>query len=76
MLRTQLDAHLAARPFLVGGGFTVADAYLFVILSWTPHLGIDLTPYPALGAFLARVAERPRVRQALAEEGLGDPEPV
>ncbi|WP_191060120.1 glutathione transferase GstA [Geminicoccus harenae] len=72
----ELDAHLAARPFLVGGGFTVADAYLFVVLNWTPHLSIDLAPYPALGAFLARVAERPKVRQALAEEGLGGAEPV
>ncbi|WP_159711088.1 glutathione transferase GstA [Geminicoccus flavidas] len=67
----ELDAHLATRPFLVGSGFTVADAYLFVILSWTRYLSIDLSPYPALEAFLARVAERPKVRQALAEEGLG-----
>ena len=72
----EVDAHLAARPFLVGSGFTIADAYLFVILSWTPHLGIDLTPYPALEAFLARIVERPKVRQALAEEGLGGAEPV
>jgi glutathione S-transferase len=72
----ELDAHLASRPFLVGSGFTVADAYLFVILSWTRYLNIDLAAYPALGAFLARVAERPKVRQALAEEGLSRTEPV
>jgi len=32
--------------------------------------GIDLTPWPALGAYLERVGARPAVTEALAAEGL------
>ncbi|MGV7033860.1 glutathione transferase GstA [Methylobacterium symbioticum] len=58
------------RSFLTGSDFTVADAYLFVVLSWAPHLGIDLTPWPRLGAFRQRVSTRAAVQAAMAAEGL------
>lgn len=61
---------LAAQPFLTGQAFGVADAYLFTILNWAPMLAVDLSPYPALAAFQARVAARPAVRRALVAEGL------
>ena len=61
---------LAAQPYLMGNDFTVADAYLFTILNWAPMLKVDLTPWPALVAFQARVAARPAVRAALVAEGL------
>jgi glutathione S-transferase len=67
---TELDALLAGRNFLAGGQFTVADAYCFTIASWAPMLGISLRPYPALQAYLDRVAARPAVRAALQAEGL------
>jgi glutathione S-transferase len=54
--------------YLFGPRFTVADAYLFVMLRWVQELGIP-TP-PELFAYFERVAERPAVRRALAEEGL------
>ena len=66
----ELDRHLADRPFLTCGRFTVADAYAFTIVNWSNFLGIDLKPYPRLAAFMRRVAERPRVREALQAEGL------
>ncbi len=65
-----LAGHLAARAHLLGDAFTVADAYLFVVLSWTRYLGIDLARWPALQAFQARVAARPAVHAALKAEGL------
>jgi len=37
-----VDEALARRQFLVGEHFTVADAYLFTVLSWVPDLGIPL----------------------------------
>ena len=61
---------LENKPFLMGDDFTVADGYLFTVLGWCPHLDFDLSPWPALGAFLGRVAARPAVQQALGEEGL------
>ncbi len=56
--------------YLMGERFTVADAYLFVVLSWAPHVGLNLQPWPALLAHQERVRQRPAVQEALREEGL------
>ncbi|MEY4416857.1 MAG: Glutathione S-transferase [Pseudomonadota bacterium] len=66
-----VEAALADRDFLLGDTFTVADAYLFVVTGWTRPTGIDLTPWPRIVAFRARVAARPAVQAALKAEGLG-----
>ena len=65
-----LDRHLADRPYLNGGSFTAADAYLFTVLSWAPMLKVDLAAYPNVTAFVARMRDRPAVQAALSEEGL------
>lgn len=59
-----------AGPFLTGEPFTVADAYLFVCLNWSPWIDIDLNNWPMLRAFVDAVAERPSVRAALEAEEL------
>ncbi len=59
-----------AGPYLTGKTFTVADAYLFVCLNWSPWLKIDLAPWPALQDFMRRVAARPGVQEALQAEEL------
>lgn len=61
---------LASQPYLTGESFSVADAYLFTVLSWAPRVGLDLSPWPSLGAFVARMAARPAVKATLAAEGL------
>ncbi|KAF1052507.1 MAG: Glutathione S-transferase GST-6.0 [Stenotrophomonas maltophilia] len=53
----------------LGERFSVSDAYLFTVLGWTAHLGIDLAQWPALQAFVARVEARPAVQAALQAEG-------
>ncbi|MEL6064330.1 MULTISPECIES: glutathione transferase GstA [unclassified Methylobacterium] len=58
------------RTFLTGSDFSIADAYLFVVLSWAKPLGLDLTERPGLAAFSARVRARDAVQAALAAEGL------
>jgi glutathione S-transferase len=65
-----LNDHLAAQPFLMGETFTVADAYLFVVLGWSGFVKLDLSPWQALGAFQQRVAARPAVQAAREAEGL------
>lgn len=65
-----LSQRLADRPYLMGERFTVADAYLFVVLGWSPRLKVDLGPWPALTDYLARIAARPAVQAALKAEGL------
>jgi glutathione S-transferase len=57
------------KQFLMGENFTVADCYLFTVLSWTNHVGIDLSAYPAIKSYMDRVAARPAVGAALQAEG-------
>jgi glutathione S-transferase len=65
-----LNTQLSGKKYLTGDNFTVADAYLFTVMNWTNFLAVDLTPWPALKEFQARVAARPKVQEALAAEGL------
>jgi glutathione S-transferase len=65
-----LDRQLVDRDHLMGSGFTVADAYCFTILNWTNFHSIDLTALPNVSAYVSRVAARPKVQQAMREEGL------
>jgi glutathione S-transferase len=67
---TFLTAQLGDKPYLLGDTFTVADAYLFTVLSWSSHVGVDLAKWHALTAYLARVGHRPKVQEALKAEGL------
>ena len=48
---TWLNGRLAG-PYLTGDAFTVADAYLFVCLNWSPWTDIDLKQWPALHGFM------------------------
>ncbi|QAY77806.1 glutathione binding-like protein [Sphingosinicella sp. BN140058] len=62
-----LDAHLAGRDWLLGS-FSVADAYLAAVLNWAPYVKIDLGRWPAVAAYRDRLAARPSVARAVAEE--------
>ncbi|WP_414474836.1 glutathione transferase GstA [Microvirga sp. M2] len=65
-----VDSALAGKTFLLGDDFSAADAYAWVVMGWSPYVGIDLSPYRNIGRFMEAVAQRPAVRQALAAEGL------
>jgi glutathione S-transferase len=65
-----LDGQLAGKDYLMGSQFTVADAYLFVLLGWSRPVQIDLARWPNLAAFHKRVGARPKVQEALQAEGL------
>ncbi len=61
---------LGAKPYLMGDAFSVADAYLFTVLNWTHIHNIDLGKWPALKDYMARIGERPMVKEAMKTEGL------
>jgi glutathione S-transferase len=65
-----LDKQLAGKQYLMGDKFTVADAYLFTVLRWSPRIEIDLAKWPNVKAYVDRVAARPKVQEAMKAEGL------
>jgi glutathione S-transferase len=71
LMRLQwVNEQLEGRPYLMGDTFTVADAYLFTVASWTAHVGIDRSALTNLTAYMERVAARPAVQAAMKAEGL------
>ena len=65
-----LSGFLGKKPFLLGNTFTVADAYLFTLLTWTGHVKVDLAKWPVLADYKSRIAKRPKVIEAMKAEGL------
>jgi len=65
-----IEGALAGHDYLMGKQFTVADGYLFTMLSWAERMKFDLSAMPNLLAYKARVAARPKVQEALTKEGL------
>jgi glutathione S-transferase len=65
-----IDGQLAGRDYLMGKQFTVADGYLFTMLSWADRMKFDLSGLDNLKAYQARVGARPMVQAALTKEGL------
>lgn len=65
-----IEARLATADYLMGEEFTVADAYLFTVLSWSRMVGVSLTPFPKVRAYIDRIRRRPAVVAAMKAEGL------
>lgn len=54
-----MDAHLAAQPFLVGDGPTIADLALYTYTAHAPEGGVSLEPYGYVCAWLERIEALP-----------------
>jgi glutathione S-transferase len=61
---------LSSQPYLLGETFSVADAYLFVTLSWGQYVTVDISRWPALARYADKISERPAVQKAMKAEGL------
>lgn len=57
---------LKDKDFLVGGRLSVADLYLYIVLSWTQYVGVDLAPYPRARAYADKIKNLPQVAAAFA----------
>lgn len=55
-----MDAHLRNRSYFVNGHYSIADIALYAYTHVAPEAGIDLAPYPAVLAWMGRVASQPR----------------
>jgi glutathione S-transferase len=65
-----ISEKLGKNDYLVGKNFTIADAYLFTIMSWGKYLNFDFSKWANLTAYQNRIYQRPSVQKALKEEGL------
>lgn len=65
-----LSKQLAGKQYLMGEKFSVADGYLFTVLSWAKLVSFDLGKWPVIQQYTARVGERPKVVEAMKAEGL------
>lgn len=75
MTRTKLAGRLewivgqlGDKTYLMGDTFTIADAYLFTVLGWGKWTGVEITQWPTLVSYVAGIAARPKVMQAMAAE--------
>jgi glutathione S-transferase len=65
-----LSKQLEGKSYLMGDSFSVADGYLFTVLGWAKIVGFDLSKWPVVQQYCARIAERPTVVEAMKAEGL------
>lgn len=65
-----VSEQLKAQTFVSGGEFSIADAYLFVVCSWSKFVDLKIEDLIPLQRFLTLVRERPQVKAALLAEGL------
>ncbi len=54
-----MDAHLTRNPFFVGGRYTIADIALYAYTHVAEQCDFDLSRYPHVRAWLARIAAEP-----------------
>ena len=64
----EVSRRLGQHQFIFGNSFSIADAYLFTVASWSGYLKVDLSKWPQLQQYLARIGERESVRKAKAAE--------
>ena len=65
-----IERTLGDKSYLTGEQFTVADAYLFTVLSWGTRVDVDIDQWPKIKRYVERVSKRPHVIEALKAEGL------
>jgi glutathione S-transferase len=63
---------LGVKKFVLGDTYSVADAYLFTIFTWTNYVGLKTDQWPNLVAHSKRMMERPAVRRVMQMEDLLD----
>jgi len=70
-----LEEELNSRGRLIGDGFSVADAYLFVLGRWGLRLDRPTTAHRRLWKFTEATAALPAARRAMEREGISLTEP-
>ena len=67
--KNYLKGNSPEAPWVMGGQYTVADAYLFTIANWLEGDGVDTSKFPNILAHRAAMLERPAVVAAMEKHG-------
>jgi glutathione S-transferase len=63
-----IERDMLRGPWVMGEQYTICDPYLYTIATWLEGDGVDLSALPRVMDHRKRMAERPAVRAALAEQ--------
>lgn len=65
-----ISTQLTGKDYLMGDKFTAPDAYLFTVLRWSEHCGMELKQWPLLTEYRERIKALPYVIEAMKVERL------
>lgn len=60
------NTFIGDKAYVAGNAFTIADSYLYIVLSWSGYVGVDLAPYPKVKAYFERIGALENVKAAHA----------
>lgn len=60
------DVLLNGKDYLVGSGFTIADSYLYITFTWCAYVGVDISAYKNVVAYVQRIKSLPMVAESHA----------
>jgi len=63
-----IERSMLKGPWVTGDTYTICDPYLFTLSGWLEGDGVDISTLPKVADHRKRMAERPAVRQVLADE--------
>jgi glutathione S-transferase len=63
-----IERKMLKGPWVMGETYTICDPYLFTIAQWMEQDGVDPSRFPKVKDHRERMAERPTVKKAVAEE--------
>ncbi len=65
-----VNEQLQNQSYIFGETLTLPDFYIFTVLRWCPHLGVNMDHYPNLQRYFNLMKARPSIQKSLLEEGL------
>jgi glutathione S-transferase len=75
-LLSHVETRLPESGFLLGDRYTLCDANAAIFFMWARHFGLPIERLPRYARLFRDVMARPAVQRALAQEGLGKPQPA
>ncbi len=63
-----IEREMLKGPWVMGDSYTICDPYVFTLAEWMEADGVDPAQFPKVRDHRSRMAARPAVKRAMAEE--------